>query len=1112
MEAILIFIGAVIGLGYALSPIIALFIAIGASRKAGELEKIIAGLKQELARLRAGAQAAAPPAKPAAEPRPSASAAAPPVQPAPSAHLAETETASNIAAPIATPAQPAVNNAELANSPAAMPNDEIVAASSPEYAKQTAAQPSPRPQQESAPAPSAISTFLSSLALKAKEWLFGGNLVAKIGLLILFIGVSFLLKYAAARVTLPIEFRLAGVALADIALLVWGWRIRDRRPGVSLPVQGAALAILMLVTFGSFKMYNLIPGGLAFALLFALTAFTCLLAVLQNALWLAIFGIAGGFAAPIMTSTGQGSHIALFSYYALLNAGILAIALKRSWRSLNLIGFAFTFLIGTAWGVLKYVPENYLSAQLFLVLFFLFYVAIALVYAMRQAPQLKHYVDATLVFGTPLVAFGLQYGLVKDVRFGLAFSALALGLFYMAATLLLWRRRGTTLKLLAESFFALGIAFGTLAIPFALDGRWTSAAWALEGAGIVWIGLRQKQALAWMFGLLVQAGAWVSFLGSVSGLDPVAAAQSNLWLGFLLLAATAFLMAANFRAQASQTGAAPGYAFGPFATAFLALATIWFVAGAWTEIWLRTSGALQASLLVASALLAATGLGFIAGRMQWQVARYFALAVQIIAGGALFLLTVTRLHWPFNEGSDNLFDGPFLGALMIGAGAFFSSWVFYRQARNEGASGMRRLSQALLLWSGLWWHGLVLLTLACWLTTHYRIFMQEPGSRDFGLLLCAYGFGLALSNPLFALLARRLQWHDLRWWVMLEWPALALGTCMMLAGLYFDHRLPAREIWVAYLALWLTAEWLMRFWQNQAWPLQAGWLKLLHAVRTAGPWLMISPVGYHWISVWLHGGTQQEEQLLAEAGWFTSGSWARYLPVWAMMAVLACLMQRSRAGGWPVKPIAPWYRHRLIPLGAAWAILLVAVWNLTQNGSMAPLPYLPLLNPLDLSTCFAVLLGAASYRLAAAEAEQPMPTAWNGRLLLAGFVAAYGWFNLVLLRTVSHYLDIPYRFDLLFDSQFVQAMLSLTWSATALILMRRAVAQGSRNQWLLGAALLALVVAKLFFVDLSNVGGVERIISFVGVGLLMVAIGYVAPYPAQAKNDGEAKQDGAVAQ
>jgi len=46
-----------------------------------------------------------------------------------------------------------------------------------------------------------------------------------------------------------------------------------------------------------------------------------------------------------------------------------------------------------------------------------------------------------------------------------------------------------------------------------------------------------------------------------------------------------------------------------------------------------------------------------------------------------------------------------------------------------------------------------------------------------------------------------------------------------------------------------------------------------------------------------------------------------------------------------------------------------------------------------------------------------------------------------------------------------------------------------------GAALLALVVAKLFLVDLAQVGTVERIVSFIGVGLLLLLIGYLAPVP-----------------
>jgi uncharacterized membrane protein len=918
--------------------------------------------------------------------------------------------------------------------------------------------------------------------------------------MILFIGVGFLLKYAAARVTVPIELRLASIALADLGLLRWAWRIRERRPAISLPAQGAAVAILMLVVFGAFRLYGLIPAGAAFALLFLLTAATCALALLQDALWLAVFGIAGGFAVPIVTSTGGGSHIALFSYYALLNAGILGLAWRRAWRLLNWLGFLFTFLIATAWGVLRYSPADYPSAQAFLLLFFGFYVLIAVLYALKQAPRLKHYVDGSLVFGTPLAGFGLQYGLVKSMPFGPAFSALALGLFYGSLAALLWQKRGTTLKLLAESFLALAVIFGSLAIPFALDGRWTSAAWALEGAGMVWVGLRQKQTLAWMFGLLVQFGAWVSFLGSASGLDAAAAVEANLWLGFLLLAATAFGMAVNFRAQDGRLAR--------FAAVFLGVAAVWMLAGAWTEIVLRTQGAALANGLAASGLIVAALLAVAAWRLRWPVAQRYALWAQALAGLAFLALAL------LGGTGDAYANGLFLGALLISLGAGFSAWFFHRQADPEFAD----LSDQLLVWAGFWWFFFVLRAWADWLARldWYHDLVEPNWAKAWPWDSCgtgkedlmhltehfwnAYGLGLALSALGFSALARRLDWPQLRWPGCGAWLGLAVSSAALLNALYIDDGLTLkRDDWWAWLALWGVGEWLLRFWQANGWKLADTWLKILHTVRTAGPWLMIWPLGRYWIAYWLHVAFPHESRFPTLDRWPGAGGWSWYLPTWVMMLAVAWAIRRVRDGGWPVAPIAGWYRHWLIPLGAGWMAVLVTVWNFSEDGSMVPLPYMPILNPLDLTSGFALWLGLAASRQACEPLAATEAAAWKAKALLWAGLAAYGWFNLMLLRSVAHYLDIPYRFGPLFDSQFAQTLLSLVWTATALVLMRSAARRLSRKAWMLGAALLGVAVAKLFFVDLSNVGGLERIVSFVGVGGLMVAIGYLAPLPSEAE-------------
>ena len=937
------------------------------------------------------------------------------------------------------------------------------------------AQPTlPHPARPVAAAPNTPSWIAhpDGLLAKARNWLFTGNLVAKLGLLILFLGVSFLLKYVSAQVTLPIELRLAGIALADIALLAWAWRIRVKRPGISLPLQGTALAILMLVTFGAFRLYELIPAGLTFAVLFVLTAFTCLLAVLQNAVWLAVFGIVGGFAVPLLVSTGSGNHIGLFSYYALLNAGVFAIALQRAWRVLNVLSFGFTFVVATTWGLLRYTPDNYLSTQLFLILFVLFYIGIAIAYCARQAPRLKHYVDGTLVFGTPLAAMGLQYGLVRHFEFGLAFSALAAGLTYTGLAVALWRREG--FRLLAEAFLALGIVFGTLAIPFALDGRWTSAAWALEGAGIVWVGLRQRQTLAWAFGLLVQAAAWFAFLGAMQELNTTSALQANIWLGCALLAAAALVMAYNFRRHGSHLH--PEF-MRSMSVLFLTAATVWLLGGIWSEILLRTDAATQLNLLTISALAVAALLAALARREQWHAPRALLLAVQILAG----MVMLSHASWAWDRHPASLFDGSFLSALLLGAAAFASARFLALRARG-GDELLALAARPLLAWSGLLWFAAILVPFTSWLL---RLIdgdlSMQPHAGEHWLAL--YLITVCVTTPAFAVLARRLDWPQLRWLTVAAWLALGLWSAKLLLALYLRDTLPTGLSWLALACALAAGEYLLRAWPKTGWPLDVRALRLLHTLRTAGPWLMLWPVGAMHVGAWL---AQHEGSV--------SPAWARYLPAWAMMLVLAWLIRRCRAGAWPVAPVATWYRRYLIPLGALWSLLLIAAWNVFDDGGMAPLPYLPLLNPLDLSTGFAVLLAIASYRLFPA-GQIPLPPRWQARLPVVAACVLYGWFNLMLLRTVSHYLGVPYTFDAMLASQFVQAMLSLVWSVTALLLMRHAARQQRRQQWSMGAVLLGLVVLKLFLIDLSNVGGIERIISFVGVGLLMVLIGYLAPFP-----------------
>jgi uncharacterized membrane protein len=758
-------------------------------------------------------------------------------------------------------------------------------------------------------------------------WLTGGNAIARIGLLILFFGLAFLLKYAADRNLIPAELRVGGVAAAGIAMLAGGWRLRERRAGYALGLQGAGVAVLYLTTFAALRLYHLLPPGMAFFLLAAVAVLSAFIAVAQDAPILAAFGAGGGFLAPILASTGGGSHVMLFSYYLLLNGGILGVALFKAWRGLNVMGFLFTFFIGLAWGMRYYQPEYFSTTEPFLAAFFVLYVAVAVLFARRQAPRLTHYVDATLVFGTPLAAFGLQAALTRGMEFGLAWSCIAAAAFYLVLAAVLRRLRGQWIVLL-EAFLALAVVFATLAIPLALDARWTSAAWALEGAAIVWFGIRQRRAIARAFGLLLELGAAIAYVWALPRLVADIPIVDAAFVGGLLLAG----------------------------------------AGIWTARMLERGGD--------------------------------------------------------------------------------------RITRGEAI-----LPPVAFLWGVGWWL----------IAAHREI----DAFVDLDLRLTTHiglAAGTALASSFLSIVLG---------WALAAWPALALLPALVLglaASIFYQAHPFAHYGGLAWLPAIAIQAWILRRHASEAAPEYAS---LLHA----GTALLVAALGaleLHWLAVeYTAHGT----------------AWSVAAPMVVPALLVIAISSRAMDERWPVAQDPRAYRFgALAPLFIALA-LWVLYANVTHDGRSDPLPYLPIVNALDLGHVLAALALASAW-IGSRRRPEEFPAAFATQAPLAWTSAlAFLWLDAILLRSIHHWADIPYRIDPMLRSVLVQAALSIFWSVLALVLMVVAVRLARRTIWMLGAILVAVVVVKLFLVDLSHVGGVERIVSFIGVGLLMLVVGYFAPVP-----------------
>ena len=779
----------------------------------------------------------------------------------------------------------------------------------------TAERPAPPPAQPG------LETRVREAAAMIWGWFAGGNPVVKVGIVVLFFGVSFLLKYAADHSLVSVEMRMAGAGLLGLALLVLGWRLRRGKPVYALLVQGGGVGVLYLTIFAAARYAGMLPPVAALVLLTGVVVFSGILAVAQDAMSLALFGAAGGFLAPVLLSTGQGSHVHLFAYYALLNTGVLGIAWRRTWRPLNLLGFACTFGIGAAWGARYYAPQYFATTEPFLILFFIMYGTVSILFA--RAPRENPRLDSALVFGLPLAAFALQMGLVRDTDMGGAFSCLGLALWYLLTLGGISRfsaggdgadagTTGTGLRLLGEAHLALGVIFVSLAVPMALDATWTASTWALEGAGMVWLGLRQKRLVTRVFGVLLQLGAAAAFGAGMTGLEPP------------------------------------------------------------------------------------------------------------------------------------LDDGQLLAGLFLGAGGLASSWSWWAfpeaRLRQEGV-----MSPAAVLWGAAWWYG-----------TLYARF--APG--DDTVLLAA----LTASLGVWFLLQRRSAWPAARHLAQAA-AALALPAAVGWAGHpSADH---GWLVWSLALAALFAA---LRSLENEWSPRARGW-----AHSAAG--LLVSVLAAreaHW----------QAFQALK------TGSWAD--AALAATGVLLLLAAVAAPLDWPLR------RHRAAYLraGAVPAAFLCLWWAVTSlfSGDPHPLPYIPVLSPMDMAQ--ALVLAALAVWARAADRERALGSIAPGRALPA-FLAAGGfaWANVVLARSVHFLGGVPYSPDALFRSEVMQASCSVLWSVAALGAMLAGWRLAKRRAWLAGAGLLAVVVAKLFLIDLDGIGTVARIVSFLGVGLLMLVMGYFCPLP-----------------
>jgi uncharacterized membrane protein len=272
-------------------------------------------------------------------------------QPAP----AQTQTVSPPPAPAQAPASPIVARQETR--PVAPP---------PPPAQKPAAQaPPPLPMPPLLPLPKPVPTRSRKPAINWEQFM-GVKLFAWVGGLALFLGVVFFVKYSFDNNLVPPALRVALGFLAGIGLLVGGVMLsRKNYPALSQTLCATGVLILYATTFACrsiyhFRFFGVLP---TFLLMVLITATAFLLAVRLTALVVAILGMLGGFLTPILLSTGVDNALGLFGYIAILDAGLILVALHRRWFFLTALAAVGTALMQAGWTSEFFVVEKYFEGN-----------------------------------------------------------------------------------------------------------------------------------------------------------------------------------------------------------------------------------------------------------------------------------------------------------------------------------------------------------------------------------------------------------------------------------------------------------------------------------------------------------------------------------------------------------------------------------------------------------------------------------------------------------------------------------------------------------------------------------------------------------------------------
>ena len=349
------------------------------------------------------------------------------------------------------------------------------------------------------------------------EKFIGENLLNKIGITVLVLGISFFVKFAIDKNWINETGRVVIGLIAGGILIGIGHRTRNSYRSFSSVLMGGGLTVFYFTIAYAFHEYHLIGQKPAFGIMVLITFLAVSLSLYYERHELAILATIGGFVTPFLVRGEQDNYVALFTYLCILNSGLMVLAWFKRWPWINTIALFFTTIIFGGWLIDKlWINETvafpYKSAMFFGTLFYLQFVAMNIVNNIRQQKTFTTF-DFLVVLSINFLfylagMFMLSYW--NDGNYKGLFTAL-LGFFNLTLGLGLRQKKAIDRNFLSL-LTGLALTFISLIAPVQFKGNHVTIFWAAETVILFWL-FQKTRAVQLKIASLVIAALMLVSLG-----------------------------------------------------------------------------------------------------------------------------------------------------------------------------------------------------------------------------------------------------------------------------------------------------------------------------------------------------------------------------------------------------------------------------------------------------------------------------------------------------------------------------------------------------------------------------------------------------------------------